>query len=388
MSDRSTESDQGDDPTEGPPSERPPHLERRRWPRQPGGQPAPHTASSPALAPLRFSTHERAPAEQFEAWRSHIAPLVDVILPEGKSPDDGFPAHHTAWHLGNLLIVQQRTPAHSYIRSQAMLRLSPIDHWYVELIRSGRTWTEVDRHVAENEPGKLVFRSLGYPSRGRATDLDAILLFMPYDLLADDAAVLEAANNSVLSGNLANLLINYVSGTEANLDVLTAEELPKIVHTIRDMVVACASAAAGPSSIGTPTNRGMMERAHRYIHRNLHSPDLTPEAVSRALGISRTRLYQLFGASGGVLNYIRKRRLLAAYADLSDPTNNRPISEIAEAAGFDLAANFTRAFSHEFGCSPREVRKAAIAERPVPSAPQVARPIGSTFADWLTTLGL
>lgn len=110
-------------------------------------------------------------------------------------------------------------------------------------------------------------------------------------------------------------------------------------------------------------NMGIMERAHRYIHSNLGSDQLSHESICRSLGISRTRLYQLFSASGGVLNYIRKQRLLAAYGDLSDAANTRPISEIAEVAGFYLAANFSRAFSHEFGVNPRDVRKAAAQQR-------------------------
>jgi len=385
MSDRSTESEPDDHLAEVPAKQ--PHLERRRWPRQSDAQATSSPAVPPALTPLCFSTRERAPVEQFYAWQAHMAPLVEVSLPDDKSPEDGFLADQTAWHLGNLLIVQQRVPAHSYTRSRAMLRLSPIDHWYVELLREGRAWTEVDRRVAESGPDKLAFRSLGYPYRGRTTDADAILLFMPYDLLADDASILEAANNSILSGNLARLLINYVHGIEANFSNLTAEELPRIVHTIRDMVVACVSSSVAQPTTATLSNMGMMERAHRYIHSNLQSGDLTPDTICRALGISRTRLYQLFGTSGGVLNYIRKRRLLAAYADLSDPTNNRPISEIAEAAGFDLAANFTRAFSHEFGFSPREIRKAAAAERPfLPATPPERRREGS-FGNWLSALG-
>lgn len=384
MSDRSTESEPDKQPAEVPGKQ--PPLERRRWPRQSDVQATSRSSAPPALTPLRFSTRELTPAEQFHAWRAHMAPLVEVTLPDDKSLDDGFLASQTAWYLGNLLIVQQRAPAHSYTRSRAMLRLSPIDHWYVELPRSGRAWTEVDRRVAESGPDKLAFRSLGYPYRGRTTDSDAILLFMPYDLLAEDAGLLEAANNSTLSGNLATLLVNYVHGIESNLSRLTAEELPRIVHTIRDMVVACVSSSVAPATATLP-NMGMMERAHRYIHSNLQSDALTPDSICRALGISRTRLYQLFGASGGVLNYIRKRRLLAAYADLSDPTNNRPISEIAEAAGFDLAANFTRAFSHEFGLSPREIRKAGAAEHPVPPAAPPERRGGGTFGDWLNALG-
>jgi AraC-like DNA-binding protein len=385
MSDRSTESEPDDHLAKVRAEQQ--HSERRRWPRQSEEQAASRPATPPALTPLHFSTHELAPAEQFSAWQAHMAPLVEVSLPDDKSPEDGFLADQTAWHLGNLLMVQQRVPAHSYMRSRAMLRLSPIDHWYVELLREGRAWTEVDRRVAESGPDRFVFRSLGYPYRGRTIKSEAVLLFMPYDLMADDAGILEAANNSVLSGNLAKLLANYIHGIESNLSSLTAEELPRIVQTIRDMVVACVSSSVAQPATATLSNMGMMERAHRYIHSNLDSQDLNPDTICRAVGISRTRLYQLFGASGGVLNYIRKRRLLAAYADLSDPTNNRPISEIAEGAGFDLAANFTRAFSHEFGFSPREVRKAAGVERPFPPAAPLERHRGGTFGNWLNALG-
>lgn len=385
MSDRSTESEPDDHVAEVRATQHP--SERRRWPRQSEEELPSRPVAPPALTPLYFSTQDLAPVEQFHAWQAHMAPLVDVSLPDNKSPEDGFLADQTGWHLGNLLIVQQRVQAHSYMRSRATLRLSPIDHWYVELLREGRAWTEVDRRVAESRPDRLIFRSLGYPYRGRTINSDAVLLFMPYDLMADDAGILETANNSVLSGNLATLLANYIHGIESNLASLTAEELPRIVQTIRDMVVACVSSSVAQPGTATLSNMGMMERAHRYIHSNLGSEDLNPDAICRAVGISRTRLYQLFGASGGVLNYIRKKRLLAAYADLSDPTNNRPIAEIAEAAGFDLAANFTRAFSHEFGFSPREARKAAAAERPFPAAAPLERNRGGTFGDWLNATG-
>lgn len=379
------ESGSGDDSGGG--SSWPPHLERRRWPREQPAKQKQHRSDVPsALAPLRFSTKDLPLEDQFQAWCEHMAPLVDIHLSEGIALEDGFEAEQTGWHLGQILVVQQRAQRHSYSRDRAMLRSSPIDHWSVGLIREGRAWTEADRQVAEIGPGDMFFRSLGYPHRGRMTDCTALLLFLPYELLANDAGLLEGANNTILSGSLADLLINYINGMEANLAHLTAEEVPKIVRTIGDMVVACVSSSIRADAGQNQANMGMMERAHRYIHLNLHSENLTPDAMCRALGISRTRLYQLFEASGGVLNYIRKRRLLQAYAELSDPTNNRPIAEIAEAAGFDLAANFTRAFSHEFGASPREIRKAMGAERQaLPIVPPTQHP-GTTIGDWLKTL--
>ncbi|OHV72812.1 helix-turn-helix domain-containing protein [Ensifer sp. LCM 4579] len=380
-----SESGSGDDPTDAP--SWPEAEERRRWPREPAAGKESRPSGPPALVPLRFSTGELPTAAQFAAWRAHMAPLLEVRLPDGVSPDQGFPAEQTGWRLNGLLIIQQRTPAHSYARSRAMLRSSPIDHWNLGILRSGRAWTEVDRRVTETAPGDLFLRSLGYPYRGRTTEAAGVFLFMSYELLADDAGILEVANNSVLSGSLADLLLNYINGIEASLGVLRSEELPRIVQTIRDMVVSCVAASVTPNPAGSETNKGMMERAHRYIHLHLNSAELTPDAICRAIGISRTRLYQLFEQSGGVLNYIRKRRLQHAYAALSDPTDTRSIAEIAEAAGFEVAANFTRAFSHEFGVSPREIRKAAATHRPILAVTLARRHRGATIGDWLDPPG-
>lgn len=362
--------------------------ERRRWPRdvQPHNEAAPPLG--PALEPLSFSTLGLAPEDQFTAWQAHVAPLVEVGLPDNKSLDDGFPADHTAWNLGGMLVAEQRAPAHSYMRSAAKLRSSSIDHWYVVLPHTGRSWTEVDRRVAEGQPGKLEIRSLGYPFRGRTTESESLFLYFPRDLFADAAGTLDANNNSILSGNFANLLIDYVNSIVAGLRNLTAEDLPRIVHATRSMIIACLAPPAEHAAAAEQlASVALMERARRYVQNNLDAARLTPDSMCRALGVSRSRLYQLFEPSGGVLHYIQSRRLLAAHLALSDPADSRRIVEIAEALGFSSAANFSRAFSKEFGYSPREGRRTMVLPRPTHSASLAEREKASSFEGWLKALG-
>jgi AraC-like DNA-binding protein len=337
---------------------------------------------------LLFSTLELAPADQFAAWQAQMAPLVEVKLPDDKSLDDGFPGAHTAWNLGGMLIVQQRAPAHSYVRSAAKLRSSSIDHWYIAVPRTGRSWTEVDRRVAENQPGKLEIRSLGYPFRGRTTESESLFLYLPRDLFAAAAATLDAKNNSILSGNFANLLLDYLNSIEARLRSLTADDLPRIVHATRSMIIACLSPQAEHAAATEQlVSVALMERARRYVHNNLDAAHLTPDSMCRALGVSRSRLYQLFEPSGGVLHYIQSRRLLAAHVALSDPADSRRIVTIAEAVGFSSAANFSRAFSKEFGYSPREVRSSVVLPRPAHSVSPAEHEKASSFEGWLKALG-
>ena len=204
-----------------------PERERRRWPRRPSSEEeAPGPQDPPALKPLSFSTRDLAQKDQFGAWQALLTPLVEVKLPEGVSANEGFPADHTAWNLGSMLIVQQRVSAHSYIRSDAKLRSSSIDHWYAVLLRTGQTWTEVDGRVAAGRPGTMEFRSLAHPFHGRATDAESLVLYLPRELFDHAAAALDVKNNSILSGNVAKLLIEYVNGMEARLPTLVAEDLP------------------------------------------------------------------------------------------------------------------------------------------------------------------
>jgi len=363
-------------------------IERRRWPRYPVSEEGPPVASPAALKPLAFSTRGLAPVDQFRAWQSYMSAVFDVSLPQGVVTSDGFAADHVAWNLGHMLFVRQNTPAHGFERTGAMMRSSSIDHWQVATMRSGQSWTEVDGRVAANRPGKVQFGCLGNPFRGRATSSESLILYLPRDLFAPSSTSIDAMNNTVLSGNAAMLLIAYLDAVEARLPCLTKCDLPRVVNGTRDMIIDCSDASReGDASADATANLAFMERARRYVRLNLGAEDLSPDHMARGLGVSRTRLYQLFETSGGVLHYIQRRRLQAAHVALADPADTRRIIDIAEAVGFSSAANFSRSFSKEFGYSPREARNAVVLNRRLrPVAGAVAEE-DLSFHGWLKILG-
>ncbi len=315
-----------------------------------------------------------------------MAPLVDVRLPDNSPLDRGFLADHAAWNLGGMLVVQQSTPAHSFLRPDAKVRSSHMDHWHVSVVRSGRTWTEVNGHVCHGEAGKVELRTLGYPFRGRSTEAQTLSLYLPRELL--HLASTEIKNNITLSGTRTTLLIDYLDGLEAKLAQLSEGDLPHIVQTVRDMILTCVSASAAHSSSAEQGSLSLKERVYRFVQHNLTAPDLTTERLCRELAVSRTRLYQAFEPDGGVHHYIQRRRLLSAHASLSDAANRQQITDIAFAAGFSSAAHFSRAFSKEFGYSPREARNVVAPSylgHSVEPAPEVEG--AQSFDKWLRSLG-
>ena len=362
--------------------------DRRRFPRPPKVGDEESQAPS-VLKPLLFSTHDLEPEAQFAAWQAYVAPVVDTRLPDNAPRDTGFTADHTAWNLGGMLIVQHSALAHSYMRSQAKVKADLIDHWHISVLRSGRTWTEVDGYVSEGEPGKVELRSLGHPFRGRSTDAKTLSLFLPRALLSDAPAAIEIKNNTALSGTFTKLLIEYLDSIVANLPNFVATDLPHVVQTVRGIIWAGAAASVAQSAdTEHHSTLALMERVRRFVERNLVASDLTVEQICRELGMSRTRLYQVFEQDGGVHHYIQRRRLLSAHAALSDPANRQQILDIAYAVGFSSAAHFSRAFSKEFGYSPREARNLIVQPylgRPFP--PSQDDDGAHSFEEWLRTLG-
>lgn len=104
-----------------------------------------------------------------------------------------------------------------------------------------------------------------------------------------------------------------------------------------------------------------------FIDRNLRNSDLSSEFIMQELGISRTSLYRLFEAEGGLVRYIADCRLDRCMADLADaPASRGQVRRIAEVWGFFHPGNFNRRFRERFEAAPSEFL-AASAISTVPS---------------------
>jgi AraC-like DNA-binding protein len=127
------------------------------------------------------------------------------------------------------------------------------------------------------------------------------------------------------------------------------------------MITACIMPTPDSLESAAPMLQHVqLERARQAIRQHLRSPTLTPKRLCRLVGMSRSQLYRLFEPLGGVARYIRAERLREAHRALADADNQRDIHEVAEDLGFFDASAFSRTFRREYGCTPSEVRAAAL----------------------------
>lgn len=314
------------------------------------------------MIPIRFSTSKLPAAQQLAAWKGWFDGVFDVATEESET---GFDAGSVVWTAGDFGLSHVRAPALTALRGKRLLRSNPIDHWVITLGQS-RTVGEGGDGVALDIPARTPFVvSLGRELVSRRSQDERLQLYLPRDAFRELAPVLDAAQGVAFATPMGRLLGDYITILNSNLPDIEATDLPRLTNAVRAMVLACTAPSSDRLDLATSQiHLTKRERVRQFIDANLRHAGLDTVMLCREMGMSRTQLYRLLQADGGVAHYIRRRRLRRSYADLSDPANTATITAIADSLCFEDASSFSRAFKQEFGVNPRDVRAVALAGLP------------------------
>jgi AraC-like DNA-binding protein len=313
-----------------------------------------------------FSTSVIPAPQQFDAWMNWFDGVFDV-LPRN-SPRDGFHAESQTWQIGGCVVSRVRAPAIRVERNVTHVRRSPLHHWVITVSRHATSLVSSGNTTLSVPPGTPFVLSLADELTSERHEDQRLQLYMSRDKFADLAPALDRARGKALATPLGSLLGDYLVLLERILADVMPKDLPRLSDAIGAMVAAClAPEQDRAGSAGPQIDLVRLERVRHIVRRYLRSSALGPRLLCHRLSMSRSKLYRLMDAEGGVARYIQRQRLLEAYALLSDPAVDVPITAVAEELCFADTSGFSRAFRREFGSSPSDVRAARTA--PGPYAP-------------------
>ena len=311
----------------------------------------------PGLPTIRFDTACLPAAQQFEAWREAVGVTHEITSP-GRLARDGLDAASDVWRLDQLVVSHRRFPALRFARDAGRARKDGLDHYSLLLMRSGRWVGDVGGREVVVGPGEVCLFDLAQPVDNWVSDNASLRVMAPRELF--DAGPTAAAHGEVLRGGAAALLADFLENLRLQLDQLTLAEARHVGAATREMISACLAPSRERAALAAPAIAAtLLQRARRRVEESLSDPELTPDRLAQAIGVSRSGLYRLFEPLGGVAAYIQGRRLARIRAHLADPRERRRISDIAFSYGFTNEASFSRAFRRAFGVSASECRALA-----------------------------
>jgi AraC-like DNA-binding protein len=156
---------------------------------------------------------------------------------------------------------------------------------------------------------------------------------------------------------IGKLFSDYVQAAASNIS-LDVPEVRAIVgvHLADLLAIVLENDPRVLQSTGSAVMNAHLARIEQYLRRHLEVPELSPEMVADACGMSVRYLHQIFKGTGQTLaQWIREHRLALAHESLSRATQKLSISQIAYQHGFNDHAQFSSAFKKKYGCSPSDV---------------------------------
>jgi AraC-like DNA-binding protein len=153
------------------------------------------------------------------------------------------------------------------------------------------------------------------------------------------------------------LIAAHLRALAEHADEMSATVMGQVAETCLQLASAEFPNVRGTTAVFPST--AQLSQIQDYMLKHLPDPDMTPDSVAKTFAISRRTLDRLFeDAEAAAANWLKRRRLEAAYAALANPVQrDKRISQIAYECGFLHPAHFCRAFSATFKMSPSDFRR-------------------------------
>lgn len=320
-----------------------------------------HPTTSRPIPVFKFSTLDFPKADRFGMW---VSDLISDTKWSGAG-SIAFNAEARGAALGPAILTRRtwlnrrQCTSYEFYRTQRRIRLDDQESFRFVLPLKGKIFTRVANLQSTKLPGDLFFLDDARQLELCCEFGDVLSLAIPRDFLPHQATSL---HGQTLASGIGRLLSDHMQSLFRNLSTLVENDVPNVVQSAIQLLCAAVSPTSDRlREAGSPLNEALQTRVLHYIDEHWAELDLTPVKICRDVGLSRSKLYQLFEHNGGVMHQIQRKRLIQAYRVLSNPnrTGTR-ISEIAHKHGFPNEKYFYRLFRTEFGHTPRETAERAI----------------------------
>lgn len=334
--------------------------------------------SSPTVPSFRFRTDDYAEQDRFAVSHDVLLATHDI------TPTDGEPSpFHISldiWRLGQMAMSSATFSVQSFARPNEMIRRDHIDH--IGLFVQGKgtrscrvgndeeVLGEFDVNIVDLAQAESSFASAGTSGT----------LYLPRDVAEAILPNIGDFHGKVLRDSMATLFARHILSLGTALPGLPETVLPSLGQATMEMAVACLqSLESGSWQMNSAVVFAMRRRVERYIESSLEDPDLLPASIARACDMSRSTLYRFFEPHGGVMIYVKRRRLHRIRSILVGNLDGRSLADICQDYGFQSGAHFSREFRKEFGYSPSDVRSERLTLLPTNSPPEADSSLSLVF---------
>lgn len=294
---------------------------------------------------FRFSSDGLPEADAFAAYVDLYRQGSDVH--RGSHP---FAADVRAWRFSDMLAFERRVSGAVHERT-GRVASDEFDHFVATLVLSGQVTGSPASGFASARPGDIFLVDTRRPSWTEFIDAHVITVSIARDLIEAGVGSTLRLHGRVLSPPTSLVLADFFRSLVRNGDALEQSTLPGLSRALIELLSATEGLGGGSSAESRRQDYRRRAAVERVIKAQLADRKLSVVTISADTGVSRSALYRLFEADGGIARLIVRRRLEGVRQLLDDRTDG-DFPTIASDCGFADERQMKRLFSEAFGVSP------------------------------------
>lgn len=308
----------------------------------------------PAINVHLFSTDGVVEHERHDVWRSRPSSFGRLFETR---PHEAFATSSAHFALGGIQIGFSTFCSQSWTRTAAMARADGVDLLTVNVRFAGGAQGDADCADFAAVGGGSVLVDLAQHGSHFSERSDSALLMIPRGLAESVLGPARALHGATISPAGSALLRTHLRQLQQSVHDIPVSQGDRMAGVLMDLLAVSLAMEGRPVAVSAEAQDGAVRRrALAAIDARLGSAQLNAASLARGLGVSRSTLYRLFSADGGVNAYIRQRRLERVHQLLGQPATSEPIATLAERWGFCDAAHFGRLFREAYGMTPGDYR--------------------------------
>lgn len=320
------------------------------------------------MSDVSFSITAEDRGPKLEAWRQALCQAFGPIE-VGLNSGTDFSGFVRTYKRQELQFNEICYRGHTLERTSQ--NLARFDQEYFTFSRpvSGPLLFEQDGRDVVVESGSLVLLNQTSPYRASTNACyHAFSISIPKKLLLQRAPHIGPFYKleTVKFSPRGQLLAHFSQHLSEGIAVWSETEIITLREQLLDLIILLMvndkDAPLSPATAGIKAAH--RERAIAFIKYNHCNPQLNPNAIATACGISVGYLHKIFHAVDlRVEHYLYAQRLETCRNLLANPLHqHQSVQQIAYKSGFAHPSHFSRLFKEKYGMSPSEFRAAAVAK--------------------------
>ncbi len=305
-----------------------------------------------------LSTDAVSPADRAPQWREWVFQHFGGLQSELYG-DSTFDGHIAASHAGDVILTRLEANRHRVLKTPSLAR--SVDTAYLKIVAPWQgvaTVLQDGREACAQDGAWVIYDTTSSYEIANPERCDHLIVMVPKDGVAERSLRIDGVMARRLGASgISRVALETMRNTYQELPHMSEAAAQGAGELIKQLVRLSLQEVAGQETAVTQ-REALRDRVRAYVQQHLRDPQLSVDAIARALNCSRRHLYNAFAGEGeSIAAHIQRLRLQACIRDLQQAgPHGRPITDIALSWGFGNLSHFSRVFRDHTGKSPSEFR--------------------------------